>query len=154
MKSMVGLKAVAILEGGKGVLSLVVAIGLHFLVGDNLQELAESIVRHTHLNPASHLPSIFITAVSELSNTNIKLISLGALAYSFIRFVEAYGLWKSYVWTEWFALLSGAIYLPFEVYEMVVRPSMLGVSIFVVNIIVVTYMARVVFMKKRMNVSR
>ncbi|EKO3781662.1 DUF2127 domain-containing protein, partial [Vibrio metschnikovii] len=59
MKSMVGLKAVAILEGGKGVLSLVVAIGLHFLVGDNLQELAESIVRHAHLNPASHLPSIF-----------------------------------------------------------------------------------------------
>ncbi|EKO3902548.1 DUF2127 domain-containing protein, partial [Vibrio metschnikovii] len=42
MTSTVGLKAVAVLEGSKGLLSLIVAIGLHFLVGDNLQELAES----------------------------------------------------------------------------------------------------------------
>ncbi|EKO3781844.1 DUF2127 domain-containing protein [Vibrio metschnikovii] len=151
MTSTVGLKAVAVLEGSKGLLSLIVAIGLHFLVGDNLQELAESIVKHAHLNPASHLPNIFITAISDISNINISIIALGALAYSLIRFVEAYGLWKSYGWTKWFALLSGAVYLPFEVYGIIVRPSILGASIFALNIMVVAYMARVVLLKNELK---
>ncbi|EKO3712198.1 DUF2127 domain-containing protein, partial [Vibrio metschnikovii] len=89
--------------------------------------------------------------VSDISNINISIIALGALAYSLIRFVEAYGLWKSYGWTKWFALLSGAVYLPFEVYGIVVRPSILGASVFVLNIIVVAYMARVVLLKNELK---
>ena len=147
MASTNGLKAVAVLEGSKGLLSLIVATGLHLLVGDNLQELAESIVTHAHLNPASHLPNIFITAASNISDTNIRMIALGALAYSLIRFVEAYGLWKSYSWTKWFSFLSGAVYLPFEVYELTVHPTILAAIVFTINIIVVFYMAKVVFLE-------
>ncbi|EKO3922628.1 DUF2127 domain-containing protein, partial [Vibrio metschnikovii] len=56
-----------------------------------------------------------------------------------------------YGWTKWFALLSGAVYLPFEVYGIVVRPSILGASVFVLNIIVVAYMARVVLLKNELK---
>ncbi len=40
------------------------------------------------------------------------------MVYSGARSVEAYGLWFERRWAEWFALISGAIYLPVEIYEL------------------------------------
>lgn len=148
-----GLKAIAIIEAFKGLLSLLVGFGLHALAGQNLEQVAENLVRHTHLNPASHFPNIFIHAASSISSTNIQLIVLGAFAYAIVRFVEAYGLWKGFVWTEWFALVTGAIYLPFEVYEIVFHPHVLSVGVFLLNLIVVGYMANVLHTKRKERYS-
>ena len=144
-----GLKAIAVLEAFKGLLALMVAVGIHMLAGRNLQQVAESIVSHAHLNPASHLPSIFIHALSSVSASNMSLIAIGALAYTVIRLIEAYGLWNGLVWTEWFALVSGAIYIPFEVYEILFHTSILGVGVFVINVIVVWYMANLLLRQRR-----
>lgn len=143
-----GLKAVATLEASKGAISLIVALGLHTLAGDNLKQLAESLVTHAHLNPASHYPSIFIHAASGISGNKVNLLALGVLVYALVRFIEAYGLWKAYRWVEWFSLLSGAIYLPFEIYGMIVHPGLIEGIIFVINILVVWYMAWLLLIKK------
>ena len=144
-----GLKAIAIIEAFKGLLSLLVGFGLHALAGQNLEQVAENLVRHTHLNPASHFPHIFIHAASSVSSTNISLIIIGAFAYSVIRFIEAYGLWKGFIWTEWFALLTGAIYLPFEIYEMFYHPHIVSVGVFFLNLVVVGYMANLLQNKRK-----
>ncbi|MBU1467521.1 MAG: DUF2127 domain-containing protein [Gammaproteobacteria bacterium] len=144
-----GLKAIAFIEALKGLMSLIVGLGIHVLAGENLQKIAESIVSHAHLNPASHFPSIFLHAASSITDSNMSLIALGALAYSLVRFVEAYGLWKAFVWTEWFALVSGAIYLPFEIYEIIFHTHILTVCVFLLNVVVVCYMASVLYSKRK-----
>ena len=144
-----GLRAVAVLEASKGIVSLLVAFGVHTLAGHNLHHLAELIVSRLHLNPASHLPSVFIDAASGLTGTEILFFTFGAVVYSIIRLVEAYGLWRSQVWTEWFALVSGAIYIPFELYEIIFRTSLLSIGAFIINIMIVGYMAYVIFDKKK-----
>ena len=146
-----GLKAIALLEASKGIISLMVGFGLHALAGENLQHLAESLISQAHLNPASHYPSIFITAASSLSDSKISLFATIAFAYSLIRLIEAYGLWRGLLWTEWFALLSGAIYIPFEIYEIIFHTSILSVVIFLINIVVVWYMAHILFTKKKVQ---
>ncbi len=146
-----GLRAVAILEASKGIVSLLVAFGIHALAGHNLRNLAELIVSRLHLNPASHLSSVFIDAASGLTEAKIMIFTIGAMAYSMIRFVEAYGLWRSQVWTEWFALVSGAIYIPFELYEIIFRTSIISIGAFIINIIVVGYMAYVILDKKKVT---
>ncbi len=144
-----GLKAVATLEAFKGMLSVLVGFGLHALAGENLQHVAELIVRYTHLNPASHYPSIFIHAASTFSNNKINLLVIGTIVYSLIRFVEAYGLWNELVWTEWFALLSGAIYLPFEIYEVLFHTNILGICVLLINILVVWYMTLILLSQRK-----
>ncbi|MFT6978268.1 MAG: uncharacterized membrane protein (DUF2068 family) [Shewanella psychromarinicola] len=62
-----------------------------------------------------------------------------------MRFIEAYGLWHNMRWTQWFALLSGAIYLPFEFYEMMSHFSLLSVIVLLINLVVVMYMYFVLF---------
>jgi uncharacterized membrane protein (DUF2068 family) len=63
-----------------------------------------------------------------------------AALYSTLRFIEAYGLWKKRVWAEWVALISGAVYLPFEINELFRRVSALSVLLFVANLGIVMYM--------------
>lgn len=140
-----GLKVVAMLEASKGVLSLLVSFGLHVLAGENVKHVAESIVRHLHLNPVSELPRLFIQTASSVTSSNVSLFAFLALFYSLVRFIEAYGLWRGFVWIEWFAFLSGAIYLPFEIYEIILNMSSVAIAMFLINIVVVWYIGRTLF---------
>ncbi|WP_428036025.1 DUF2127 domain-containing protein [Amphritea sp.] len=143
-----GLKVIALLEATKGVLSLLVGFGIHALAGDNIQQMLESLLSHLHLNPASHLPAILLHETTLLTPSNLTLIALGALIYAVVRLIEAYGLWHGLVWTEWFALLSGGIYLPFEIYELVVSRNLLSIAVLAVNLAIVWYMYSLLMRKK------
>jgi uncharacterized membrane protein (DUF2068 family) len=112
--SMTGLRSIAIFEASKGLVALFVSLGIHQLAGDSAKQVAEKLVTHLHLNPANPLPNIIIRAAGELNNSRLLFLAFGAFVYSVIRFIEAYGLWNELRWVEWFALLSGAIYLPIE----------------------------------------
>ncbi|MGO2132752.1 MAG: DUF2127 domain-containing protein [Halomonas sp.] len=143
------LKAIAALEASKGLLSLVVAFGIHLFADRSLLDIAEALVRHAHLNPASHFPSIFLHAADNYSNIKMSFLALGALVYSLLRLIEAYGLWRARTWAQWFSLLSGGIYIPLEIRSMITHPTVLGVVIFVVNLVVVLYMAHLLLLKQR-----
>ncbi|GIU26694.1 DUF2127 domain-containing protein [Shewanella sp. MBTL60-007] len=139
-----GLKAIALLEATKGLISVLVVFGLHKLAGQDIQLVVEELLRHSHLNPANHLVQEVITEAGKVTKENIMFVIAGALLYAAIRFVEAYGLWHSLVWTEWFALLSGGIYLPFEAYELLTKPNLLTAAVLLINLAVVGYMYRVI----------
>ena len=113
------MRAVAVFEAAKGLLVLVAGCGLLSLVHRDAQHVAETIVRQLHLNPARHYPRVFIQAAGRVSSSRLWMLAGGAFAYSVVRFVEAYGLWRLRPWAEWFAIVSGGLYLPVEVYELV-----------------------------------
>ena len=54
---------------------------------------------------------------------------------------KGYGLWRQRAWAEWLAIISGCIYIPFEVYKVVRRPNELHWAILGINILVVLYIA-------------
>lgn len=141
--STTGLRSIAIFEASKGLVTLFVSFGIHQLAGDSAKQVAEKLVTHLHLNRANHLPSIIIRAAGELNNSRLIVLAFGALAYSIIRFIEAYGLWEELRWVEWFALLSGAIYLPLEIYECFINTNLLSAVLLSVNLLMVWYLYNV-----------
>ena len=110
-----GLKTVAVFEAIKGVAVLLAGSGLLALVHRDAQAIAERIVKHLHLDPASHYPRIFVQIATGATPGRLRLLALGALVYALLRFAEAVGLWHARRWAEWFGVLTGAIYLPFEI---------------------------------------
>jgi uncharacterized membrane protein (DUF2068 family) len=68
-------------------------------------------------------------------------VVIGILVYAAIRFTEATGLWLEREWAEWFALLSGGLYLPWEIFELVRHPTFLKWGVLGINILIVLYMA-------------
>lgn len=135
-----GLKVVAVLEALKGLIALFVALSIHELAGKNIQKMLESLLGYFHLSPTSNLPAIILHKASFINNSNLTLITIAVIVYTIIRLVEAYGLWNELVWTEWFALISGGIYLPFEIYEVIVHTGVLSILVLSINIAVVWYM--------------
>lgn len=136
-----GVRTVALFEAAKGTLVLLAGIGALSLVHHDLQGLAESIVRHSHLNPGSHYPRIFLEAAAHTTDERLRWLAAGAGAYTLVRGIEAYGLWFERRWAEWFALVSGGLYLPVEIYEIVRHVTWLKVAVFVTNAAIVAYMA-------------
>ncbi|HWW75891.1 MAG TPA: DUF2127 domain-containing protein [Pyrinomonadaceae bacterium] len=135
-----GVRAVALFEALKGTLVLLAGFGLLALVHRDLQDLAERLVRHSHLNPASHYPRVFVEAASRMNDTRLRTLAALAFAYSVVRFVEAYGLWHMRAWAEWFAILSGCLYLPVELYELFERPTHLRGLVLFFNAVIVAYL--------------
>lgn len=134
-----GLRTVATLEAAKGILVMLAGLGLLSLLHHDAQTLAESVVRHLHLNPAREYPRVFIQAATKLTDARLWLLASGAFAYAVVRGVEAYGLWRARGWAEWFAIVSGAIYLPLEVYELIHHATALKAAILLANAGIVGY---------------
>ncbi len=134
-------RMIALFEAAKAMLVLIAGLGLLSLVHHDVQAFAERLIRHSHLNPASHYPRIFLDAAGRVTDANLWLFAGGALLYSIVRGVEAYGLWHERTWAEWFALIAGALYVPIEIYELVHHATWLKVVILVTNLAVVAYMA-------------
>ena len=135
-----GVRAIAFFEAVKGALVLLAGFGLLALVHRDLEDLAERLVRHSHLNPASHYPRVFIEAAAHTSDSRLRTLAALAFVYSTVRFVEAYGLWKMRAWAEWFAIVSGCIYLPVEAYELIEKPTLMRAGVLIFNALVVAYL--------------
>jgi len=136
----VGLRAVAAFEALKGTLVVLAGFGLLTLLHRDVGELAEHLVARLHVNPDRHLSEVFILAASKVTDAKLWAMAAAAVAYASVRFIEAYGLWHMRVWAEWFAMLSGGIYLPWEILELIERPTRLHWALFLSNVVIVSYM--------------
>jgi uncharacterized membrane protein (DUF2068 family) len=137
-----GLHTIAIFEAVKGVAVLAAGFGLLALIHRDAQEAAERFVRALHLNPASHYPRVLIDAAGNLTDMRLVGLAAMALAYAAVRLVEAYGLWHGRAWAEWFAIVSGGLYLPVEVYELAVHPTVVKAVVLAMIIAIVVYLLR------------
>jgi uncharacterized membrane protein (DUF2068 family) len=133
-------RLIAAFEGLKGALVLAVGFALLGYIHEDLESFCEDLVRNLHLNPARGVPRIFIASASRIPDSQMQLLILGAVLYALIRFIEAFGLWHKRAWAEWFALISCAVYLPIELYELSRGITALKVILLLVNSLVVGYL--------------
>ncbi|MGA7181328.1 MAG: DUF2127 domain-containing protein [Thiobacillaceae bacterium] len=134
------IRAVSVVEAAKGAVVLLAGFGALSLTHHDVQRVAEKLIGHLHLNPAKHYPRIFLDAAAHLTDARLWLLATLALAYAVARFVEAYGLWRGRRWAEWFAAVSGGIYIPFEIYGLSKGVTVLALSALVTNLLIVVLM--------------
>lgn len=137
--SRAGLRAVASFEAFKG--AVVILLGIVLLIyHSHAEDLVESLLDHLHINEERRLGQILMHAATQVSDARLWTIAGAALTYATVRFVEAWGLWNRRIWAEWFALLSGALYLPWEILKVAERATIERIVILAVNAIIVLYM--------------
>lgn len=135
-------RIIAVFEAAKGTLVILTGLGALSLIHQDAQRYAAQLVHHLHLNPAKHYPQIFIDAAANLTDTRLLTLATLAATYGVVRLVEAYGLWNARRWAEWFAAVSGGIYIPFEIYEFIKGDTWLSAGAFGINLLVVALMAK------------
>jgi uncharacterized membrane protein (DUF2068 family) len=138
-----GLRTVSILEASKGVLVVLVAFGfaeiIHLHI--DLEDTAQNLLTFLQIDPDRRISHALMHAAGRMMDANLITVLTIALVYSSLRFVESYGLWRQRVWAEWLAIVSGAIYLPLELYNLIRRPSAFHWVILLINIAIVVYIA-------------
>ncbi len=136
-----GLRAVAVLEAIKGLLAIAASfVFLELIRKDvDLEDAAQNLLYYLHIDPDRRLSHMFVHAAGKVMDANVKLVLAIAFVYAAGRFIEGYGLWRQRVWAEWLAIISGAVYLPFELYKLIRHPNWIHWTILLVNIAVVLY---------------
>jgi uncharacterized membrane protein (DUF2068 family) len=135
-----GLRAVAAFEAAKAVLILLVGFGVFALIHKNLDEIAERLTQALRVNPEGKLSSLFLSLANRATDKTLWVLAIGALVDATVRSIEAFGLWKGREWAQWFALLSGALYLPGELYSLVRHPSWIEWGVLATNAAVLLFM--------------
>ncbi|AEF55222.1 DUF2127 domain-containing protein [Marinomonas posidonica] len=135
-----GLNALALMEGIKGVLALGLACLVNVVSGRNLHQLVLEQMTHWSISQQGHYVQWLIGMAESLSDKNLSMVTLVALLYASLRFVMAYGLWNRLRWTEWFAFISGCLYIPLELYAIYQDSSLQNWLILIFNLLVVSYL--------------
>jgi uncharacterized membrane protein (DUF2068 family) len=120
-------------------ISLVVADRLGYL-GQLSQELQEQL----NLSAGHGLISRALTwAVATLGRVlpNVTVLALGALLYAALETTEGIGLAMRRRWAEYLTVIATGVLIPFEVTEVVARPTAFRVGALVVNVAIVVYLA-------------
>ncbi|MFL6352021.1 MAG: DUF2127 domain-containing protein [Bryobacteraceae bacterium] len=141
--SKAGLRTVATIEALKGIIVLFLGLALLGLVHKDAEDVAGDFLEYLHINPDRKLAQALLNAASRLTDTRLWTIVAAAVTYSTVRFIEAWGLWNRRVWAEWFALLSGALYLPWEILKVAERANWQHIGLLAANLCILLYMLRI-----------
>jgi uncharacterized membrane protein (DUF2068 family) len=133
-------RSIAVVEALKGTLVLLAGAGALSFVHKDVQAMAEQLVAHLHLNPAHHTPRIFLEFASRIDDARLARLAMLAAGYALLRFVEAYGLSRERRWAEWFAAISGGIYIPLEIEHLLRGDFWVSLFALVINLLVVGVM--------------
>jgi uncharacterized membrane protein (DUF2068 family) len=143
------LQTVATLEFLKGIFVTLMGICALLLVHKDAWLYAESLLAVFHISTDRRIAQMFLDLADKVTDSSLWAAARLAFAYSILRFVEAYGLWRCRTWAEWVAAVSGTLLVPLEVRELFRRVTLLRCGVLIVNLAVVLYMVHLILANRR-----
>ena len=95
------LRVIALMEAVKGFIVFGAGFGMLSLLHRDVRQVAVALVTRLHLDPERHFAGVFLNAASTLTDARLWGLAALALAYSALRWIEAYGLWLDRRWASW-----------------------------------------------------
>ncbi|MDO8355109.1 MAG: DUF2127 domain-containing protein [Nitrospirota bacterium] len=136
----VGLAVIAVFKLVKGLLLLLVGLGLLNLVHAEIATLFSLLIEALHLNADSRLIHALVLKVDALQPHSVLVAGIVSLGYAGMLLVEGIGLWLEFSWAAYLTVVSTSLLLPFELYEVIEQVSMLRVGVLLVNLAILFYL--------------
>lgn len=143
------LQTVATIEFTKGIFVSLMGICAILLVHKDAWLYAESLLALLHINTDRRIAQMFLDFADNITDARLWAAARLAFAYSILRFIEGYGLWRCRTWAEWVAAISGTLLLPLEVREVIRRVTLLRFGLLIGNIAIVLYMIYIILANRR-----
>jgi uncharacterized membrane protein (DUF2068 family) len=148
MSSLRRLRFIAITEVVKGIVTLL-GVGSITWLSHRQPHQIEAFFDSLPLNPDGTLVRFAVSSLDRVQDIPLWLIASLLLAYCTMRFGEAWGLWWNRLWASWLGALSGAIYIPFEIADLVRKPTLWIWLVLIFNLAVVGILAANVVRTRR-----
>ena len=90
----------------------------------------------------SQVLEMLITRLMDVDAQTLRLLSVGSLLYSALFYAEGFGLLSAQPWAEYLTIVTTAGLIPFELYELHLRITLIKMGVLVANVAIVLYLAR------------
>ena len=124
----------------KGVLLLLLAMGVYSLWDNNLPQDFRHLLTFLHIDPERRFFIDFAEQLKHITPTNIYWVAFGTALYSIFCLVEGIGLMFRIPWAGYMAIGEGAFFIPVELYELMHGYSLKVLSILGLNVAIVWYL--------------
>ena len=135
-----GLVAIAVFKFLKGVTLIALGLGAFRLLNPVTVHRLTDWLLHFSLTTGQRFVDKAIDLLSKLTRGHAAALGLGAIAYGSLFTVEGIGLWKGKRWAEYLTVIATSVLIPFEIYELTRRLTVVRVSALVVNAAAVVYL--------------
>jgi uncharacterized membrane protein (DUF2068 family) len=135
-----GLALIAVFKVMKGLLLLVLGLGLLKLVHAEIATLFSLLIEALHLNADSRLIHALALKVDALQPHSVLVAGLVSLGYAGMLLVEGIGLWLEFTWAAYLTVVSTSLLLPIELYEVIEQVSALRIGVLMLNLAIVAYL--------------
>src|SRR5436190_22599644 len=135
------LRLIAIERSLRGLLLLAAGTYLLFHLSTDFGHLAERIISRIDIDPRQHFFHRIVTRLHRLHAHELRIAGLAPIGYGSLELVEGVGLWLDQLWAEYLTLIATSLLIPFELYELILKPSLLKAGGIAVNIAIVGFLA-------------
>ena len=124
----------------KGVLLLLLALGVYHLSDENLPQQFRQLLMFLRFDPEKKFFADLAERIGEISSARMVWLAGGTLFYSLFSLVEGAGLIFRVGWAGWLAIGESAFFIPIEMFELVNHPSLIVFTVLALNILIVWYL--------------
>ncbi|HEY2847948.1 MAG TPA: DUF2127 domain-containing protein [Pyrinomonadaceae bacterium] len=125
----------------KATILIVAGLKLLSLVGHDVHVWAMEFINRHGIDLANRYVQMALDRLTGVDDSQLIRFGIAAFAYAAVLLVEGIGLWMQYRWAEYMTVISTALFIPFELYEIFERFTFIRVGILAINIFVVWYLS-------------
>lgn len=134
------LYAIIAIKLGKGLLLLLLGVGVYHLRDNNLPQEFRETLEFFHLDPEKAFFTELANKIGQISPANVKSIAKGTVLYSLFSLIEGTGLLFRVPWAGWLAIGESAFFVPIELHELMRKYSLGMLAIMGLNVLIIWYL--------------
>lgn len=135
------LLAIALFKLVKCVALICLGVGAFRLLRDpDIEGTARYVLDQLGVDPDGRIANHVLAAVAHLTPSRLKELGVGTLLYAVVFAVEGTGLLMRKRWAEYLTAVITFSFIPFEIFELVKKPSFLKTLGIFVNALIVVYL--------------
>lgn len=125
----------------KGISLLILGFGLLRLLHRDVAAVVQHWIDVLRVDPDNRHIHRLLLRIFNVTPKQLRELSAGTFIYAGIFLTEGTGLLARKHWAEYMTLISTALFIPLEVYEIHRHFTMLKLAVTVVNALIVLYLA-------------
>jgi uncharacterized membrane protein (DUF2068 family) len=126
----------------KGLLLLLLGLGVYSLSDNNLPAEFRALLQTLHIDPEKKFFTELAEKISRITASNVRFVAGGTMLYSLFSLVEGAGLMFRVSWAGWLVIGESMFFIPIEIYELMHHFSWGVICILGLNVLIVWYLVQ------------
>lgn len=125
-----------------GISEMLIAALFYRLISANRDEPFRALALAMRLDPDNGLAGYFIENADSIDSNLLFALAGVIFLLGATNALESWGLHKRQRWAEWLTVIATSMLIPYEAYHVITNFGLAKLSILVINVLIVYYLAK------------